>query len=57
MYTLLVDNSSFTRHIKVDGSDAGSTVTLLNTYGASQEWTTETVTVPTSGMYKFVFIR
>ena len=36
--------------------DNGSTVELLNSTGASTNWTTVTKTVPTAGNYKFVFV-
>jgi flagellin-like hook-associated protein FlgL len=36
--------------------DDGSTVKLLDSTGASSDWTTETVTVTDAGNYKFVFV-
>ena len=42
---------------QVDEPNAGSTIELINAYGELMDWTTETVEVPTEGMYKFVFIR
>jgi flagellin-like hook-associated protein FlgL len=36
--------------------DDGSTVELLDSTGATSNWTTETVSVPSDGNYKFVFV-
>jgi len=37
--------------------DTGASITILNEYGGGTDWATFTFTVPTTGMYKFVFIR
>lgn len=37
--------------------NTGNTITLLNAYGNLTDWTTATTTVPTTGVYKFVFMR
>lgn len=37
--------------------ETGNTVTIVNAWGGGTDWTTATTTVPTTGMYKFVFIR
>lgn len=37
--------------------DTGATIELLNQWGELEDWTTETIVVPTAGNYKFVFIR
>jgi hypothetical protein len=37
--------------------NTGNTVEILNAYGEKQPWTTFSTTVPTTGLYKLVFIR
>lgn len=55
-FVRLTITDSFT-FSQVDEPNTGGTIKLINAYGELKDWTTETVEVPTEGMYKFVCIR